>query len=69
MVFTIAGHFLKTKERLFDHLYVHCRDISSLHYRVGVAFFAAAININSWPEDRRNETIGLAAAKRKRSKP
>jgi len=65
MVYMIIGHFLKTRERLFENIHVRCSDLDSGGVRVVVGCFdAGGLSVADWDDDRHDGNIGLSAARK-----
>ncbi len=65
MVYTTIGHYLATKERLFENVYVRCSDVDSDGRRVYVGHFASeGLDVHSCWDDYRHDYIGLASARK-----
>jgi hypothetical protein len=65
MVYTIMGHFLATRERLFENIYVRCQDVDSIGDRVNVGGFGSyGLSVsNGWGDDR-NSGLGVSSARK-----
>ena len=63
VVYTMIGHFMANKERLFENFYVRCLDLASDGNRVAVGnFYAGGHSIHRWNDDYCNGYIGSSAA-------
>jgi hypothetical protein len=65
MVYTIIGHYKAANERLFEKVWVRCSDLGSDGYRVCVgSFVARGLGVGNYWDDRRNDYLGLASARK-----
>lgn len=65
VVYATIGHFLATGECLFEKIYVRCVDLDSDGDRVYVGGFdAKGLNVSSWNDDYRHDSIGVSAARK-----
>ena len=65
MVYTIIGHFLACRERLFENTSVTCSDLNLNGRRVYVGYFdARGLSLDAWQDNGFNSSIGLASARK-----
>ena len=71
LVYAMVGHFLNTGERLFEKDTVRTADICVDKRRVYVGNFkkGEGLDINFYPDDKFDQTLGLAAMQRTRTLP
>ncbi len=61
----MVGYFLATGECLFEKIYVRCVDLDSDGRRASVGDFdAGGLRVNVWYDDRRDDRIGVSAARK-----
>ncbi|MFW0862002.1 MAG: hypothetical protein ACKKL6_00220 [Candidatus Komeilibacteria bacterium] len=65
MVYTIIGHYLNTKERIFENIWVRTSSVDSDGYRVVVgAFDSGGLNVDYDWDDNRNSYLGVSSARK-----
>ena len=65
VVYTMVGHFLSTRERLFKKAYVRCVDLGSDGYRVYVGRFASGgLRVDGSWDGGRDGGLGVSAARK-----
>lgn len=65
VVYTMVGHFLATRERLFDKINVNCVDLGSGGRRVTVGEWGAeGLLVDDYWDDKWHDMLGLSAARK-----
>lgn len=65
MVYTIIGHYMATRERLFECIYVRCSDVDSDDNRVRVGYFGSrGLCVDSDSDDARIDILGVSSARK-----
>ena len=65
MVYTIIGHYMAIRERLFECIYVRCSDVDSNGDRVFVGFFGSkGLYVSSYSDAHRLDVLGVSSARK-----